>query len=387
VEPSFSRLSHTIGVLFCVPLKTSLAAPGIPLRDGQSPFKIDAIVILPDHLHCLWTLVEYIHYNPVKHKLAVAPIEWAYSSFGQYVQAGVYPADWGAAGPIAFPEDVGVSELGFVPQPNLPPISKEGCHDRRCAHTHQVQGRDPARGGPVQHGLAPGSGVKTPANWAEYMAAMEPVDRAIVFNIARLGEESPNDATAAFVRAYPEKLVGFLSVHPLDPQCLEEMERCVSDLGLKGLKLGPNYQNFDPLGEAAFRVYRRAEELGLPIVFHTGTSPVQMADLDYAHPRHFDRVAIAFRVTDGAGAYGPSLAEHDDRRDPQASSRLCHISALFTALVLLQLHGAGPGVGVLPKLLFGTDYLVSTPQENLDALRDPNRLVQGRICRGSRKRR
>jgi predicted TIM-barrel fold metal-dependent hydrolase len=32
---------------------------------------------------------------------------------------------------------------------------------------------------------------------------------------------------------------------------------------------------------------------------------------------------------------------------------------------------------VLHKLLFGTDYLVSTPQENLVALRNPNRIVKG----------
>jgi hypothetical protein len=33
--------------------------------------------------------------------------------------------------------------------------------------------------------------------------------------------------------------------------------------------------------------------------------------------------------------------------------------------------------GVLNKLLFGTDYLVSTPQENLDVLRNPNRILEG----------
>jgi len=132
------------------------------------PFTIDAIVILPEHIHCIWTLpvgdadfstrwrlikshfsrhcartdqgqvsasrqrkqekavwqrrfwehqirneqdfvqhVEYIHYNPVKHKLVTAPSEWAYSSFGRYVQAGVYLVDWGAAGSVAFPSDVG----------------------------------------------------------------------------------------------------------------------------------------------------------------------------------------------------------------------------------------------------------------------------------------
>jgi len=109
------------------------------------PFRTDAIVVMPDHLHCLWTLppgdadfstrwrliktwftkhhgaegqsqaiwqprywehqvrdeadfanhADYIHYNPVKHGLAPSPMAWPYSSFRRYVEAGVYPANWG----------------------------------------------------------------------------------------------------------------------------------------------------------------------------------------------------------------------------------------------------------------------------------------------------
>ena len=107
------------------------------------PFEIDAMVVMPDHLHCLWTLpsgdndyatrwrliktgftkhcdpalrqyrywehmirdetdfqphVDYIHYIPVKHRLALSPIDWPYSSFRRYVEAGIYPPDWGRDG-------------------------------------------------------------------------------------------------------------------------------------------------------------------------------------------------------------------------------------------------------------------------------------------------
>jgi putative transposase len=40
--------------------------------------------------------VEYIHYNPVKHGLARAPVEWKYSSFHTFVKQGLYPPDWGS---------------------------------------------------------------------------------------------------------------------------------------------------------------------------------------------------------------------------------------------------------------------------------------------------
>lgn len=119
------------------------------------PFTMPAYVILPDHLHCIWTLppgdddiatrwrqikalfsrslpkvervsarrrhksergiwqrrywerllrdehdyrvhVEYIHYNSVKHGHATTAAEWPHSSFGHWVRRGVYSPDWTA---------------------------------------------------------------------------------------------------------------------------------------------------------------------------------------------------------------------------------------------------------------------------------------------------
>ena len=249
------------------------------------------------------------------------------------------------------------------------------------AHTHTPTYKGEIPGNEIEYNTVwrPDRAVKRPVNWAEYMEAMEPVDKAIVFGMAREGEEGPNDATAEFANAYPGKLIGFLSIHPRDPGCLEEMERCVSDLGLRGLKLGPNYQNFDPLGDAAFRVYKHAQALGLPIVFHTGTSPVQMADLDYAHPRHFDRVAIAFPDLKMVLAHMAHPWQATTiaviRKHPNLYA---DVSALFyRPWSFYNCMRLAEEWGVTHKLLFGTDYLVSTPQENLDALRNPNRIVEG----------
>ena len=119
------------------------------------PFKLDAVVILPDHLHAIWTLppgdsdfgsrwsmikrqvsetvrlpvpvamsdsmrvrresglwqrrfwehlirddddyarhMDYIHYNPVKHGYAKSPADWGPSSFQKCVEQGIYPVDW-----------------------------------------------------------------------------------------------------------------------------------------------------------------------------------------------------------------------------------------------------------------------------------------------------
>ncbi len=112
----------------------------------KRPFIIDAIVVLPDHLHCIWRLphddadyairwrlikhfvtrrinknhatkvkiwqmrywehclrdendwqnhMDYIHYNPVKHGYVLSPLEWPYSSFGREVENGRYDKSWG----------------------------------------------------------------------------------------------------------------------------------------------------------------------------------------------------------------------------------------------------------------------------------------------------
>ena len=111
------------------------------------PFETLALVVMPDHLHCIWRLpqgdanfsvrwewvkkrtartlhcgapapsvwrprfwehlirdeadlarhVDYIHFNPVKHGLARRPGEWRYSTFRQHVARGHYPNDWGVA--------------------------------------------------------------------------------------------------------------------------------------------------------------------------------------------------------------------------------------------------------------------------------------------------
>ncbi len=121
----------------------------------RHPFEIDAQVILPDHLHALWTLpkgdadfskrwqlikeaftrayvknlqqtgiaregasqpvwqnrfwehsvrderdfsthLDYIHLNPVQHGFVNAPRDWPHSSFQQWVERGVYEPNWGS---------------------------------------------------------------------------------------------------------------------------------------------------------------------------------------------------------------------------------------------------------------------------------------------------
>jgi putative transposase len=96
-------------------------------------FEIDAFVVLPDHLHAIWSLpvernergiwqrrfwehlirdevdyarhVEYCYINPLKHSLVARVCDWPYSSFHRDVRAGLFPEDW--AGEVEASGDFG----------------------------------------------------------------------------------------------------------------------------------------------------------------------------------------------------------------------------------------------------------------------------------------
>lgn len=71
----------------------------------------------------------------------------------------------------------------------------------------------------------------------------------------------------------------------------------VTDLvakGLRGLKLYPTYNLFYPNDPMLYPVYERAQELGIPVMFHTGSSVFTGARIKYGDPLFLDDVAVDF---------------------------------------------------------------------------------------------
>jgi predicted TIM-barrel fold metal-dependent hydrolase len=223
----------------------------------------------------------------------------------------------------------------------------------------------------------------------ERAADLAGVDVSIVFNIwtrsplqdtGLAGDASRvNDSTAEFVAAGAGRRIGFLSVHPEAPDAIDEIERCVSDLGLRGIKLGPNYQNFDPLGPAADRVYTEAERRGLPTLFHQGASPIRSAPLHYAHPLTIDQVAIKHPELRIVMAHMGHPWQADTvvviRKHPHVYA---DVSALFYRPWSFY-NGLRLATewSVLHKLLFGSDYPIIEPAETIEGLRRVNDVVAG----------
>jgi hypothetical protein len=107
-----------------------------------------------------------------------------------------------------------------------------------------------------------------------------------------------NPWVAELARHAPERLIPFGGVDPRGKRPAEEVDR-LRDLGVRAIKLHPPHQE---IAANAYRdgakgladIYGRAEELGLPIMVHTGTSIFPGARNVYADPMPLDDVGVDF---------------------------------------------------------------------------------------------
>ncbi|MFQ5648911.1 MAG: amidohydrolase family protein [bacterium] len=105
---------------------------------------------------------------------------------------------------------------------------------------------------------------------------------------------STNEIVAALCEK-TDRFIGFASVDPNDPKAPEHLEKGIKELNLKGLKLSPATQGFDPTDRnLAFPVYEKAEQLGIPVIFHAGMSWEPETKLMPGHPGRLEEAATEF---------------------------------------------------------------------------------------------
>jgi predicted TIM-barrel fold metal-dependent hydrolase len=266
-------------------------------------------------------------------------------------------------------------------------------------HTHPPQYKDAVPEDEVVWNRVwrPDRAVRATTSWQDYLDAQQPADMSIVFAVAWhpgmavpqvSGQEAGdtswyqgniNAAVATFVAAHPDRLIGFMALHPHDPGCLDEFERCRTELGMRGIKLGANYQNFDPLEARALAIYERAQRLGLPILFHQGTSPVREAPIRLSYPLLMDEIAIRYPDLKIIMAHVGHPWQVDTcvviRKHPNVYA---DVSANFyRPYSFWEQMIKATEWNVLDKLLFGTDFPVTTVRETIDGLRRVNQVVEG----------
>jgi len=122
------------------------------------------------------------------------------------------------------------------------------------------------------------------------------VDYAVI-----LAEISPittgiatNEQVEEFCQGY-DCLIPFACINPyMENSPARALEELVIKRGFKGLKLYPTYQYFYPNDNKLYPLYSMAQELGIPIMFHTGSSVFKGARIKYGEPVYFDDLAVDF---------------------------------------------------------------------------------------------
>jgi uncharacterized protein len=205
-----------------------------------------------------------------------------------------------------------------------------------------------------------------------------------------------NDVVAACVARHPDAFLGFASVDPWKGKAaIAELRRAVTGLGLRGLKVHPSAQAFAPNDQRHYPLWEAAAELGIPVLFHTGTTGLGAGvpggggiKLGFSRPIFLDDVAADFPELTIVGAH-PSWPWQDEMLAVAQHKSNVWIdlsgwsprkwSPELTAAVL------GP---LQDRALFGTDYPFITFQKWLAAFRshEPSPEVEQKVLIGNATR-
>ncbi len=115
------------------------------------------------------------------------------------------------------------------------------------------------------------------------------IDKAVVLPVATKPEHVKYNEWYANLSNVSNKIIPFGGIHPDND--IGELEK-IAAMGLKGIKLQPNAQRFYPNERRAFKLYEKAQELGLVIVFHIGRE--QDGTGDYAEPKLYVELLKSF---------------------------------------------------------------------------------------------
>jgi uncharacterized protein len=222
---------------------------------------------------------------------------------------------------------------------------------------------------------SPGAHEKNVVGWAE---------KFVVITVPRLVANVPNEFVADYVARFPGRAIGLACVDPNDPGAPAKFERAITKLGLRGLKLAPVYQGFDPWSAQAWRLYEMANSFRVPILWHQASAFPSQGVLEYANPILLDKVARAFPEMKMILAHlgTPWIAELIQllRKHKQLysdlSARYYRKWELYNGLML------AIDYKVTDQLLFGSDFPMQSTQEAVDSFREIHRFVEGAALPG-----
>ncbi len=190
------------------------------------------------------------------------------------------------------------------------------------------------------------------------------IDRFIVQSVATTPKQvaSINKFIKEEVSSYPDILVGLGTLHP-DSTDIKGDVNNILELGLKGVKLHPDIQDFKIDDKKCMSIYELCEREQLPLLVHTGDNRY-----DNSNPNRLIPVLKAFPKLIIVGAHfgGYSIWEEASRVLPEFDNLYVDCSSSFPFITqelakeLVQRYTPN-------KVLFGTDYPMWTPSKEISA--------------------
>lgn len=181
------------------------------------------------------------------------------------------------------------------------------------------------------------------------------IDKMVIHAVATKAKQTTviNDYVSSVAKKYPDKIVGFATIHRDFDEYKEEILR-IKDMGLKGIKLHNVFQNFNIDDDKMMFIYEEIVKNDLPILFHMGDRTV-----DLASPKRLARVLEKFPQMRAVAAHMGGVFEWEESMEYLVGKNVYFdtSSTLFEIgderfLKMLSEHGKD-------KVLFGTDYPLS----------------------------
>lgn len=191
------------------------------------------------------------------------------------------------------------------------------------------------------------------------------VQKCLVTSVATTPHhaQSINSFIANEVKLFPDRFIGFGSLHPESEDSEEDVEHLI-ELGLKGVKLHPDIQSFKVDDPKVIRIFEICNEKGLPILLHTGDSRY-----DNSNPNRVAPVLEKFPdlIVIGAHLGGWSIWEDAAEKLSQYKNFYVDTCSSFyalkkeTARKIIEIYGTD-------KVIFGTDFPMWRQDEELKYL-------------------
>jgi len=213
----------------------------------------------------------------------------------------------------------------------------------------------------------------------EFLADLDEagIDKAIVLSDMRTTPAK----VASFVKEAPDRLIGFGYVNPILRGAAKELRRQREELDLFGLKLYPCTDGYNPDNPNAYEVYELAQELGIPVLFHHAGMPEAHDLLYHTDPAQIDAVAANFpkmkivlahlgypRVEETLYVLRKHKNVWADISWPYGNINHPSYLWLLWRDLLTALN-----LGVMSRIVFGTDYPGTRQKPYLDMLLSVNR--------------